>query len=141
MFNQPMRLGIFYTFPSRPDQDFVDGDHYRHTVDELRSKLAAMIEDRNLWKGQLNDDCPNIAKLAKLTNLEAENTAMHLELVGPPRQRLAFYREQAAELTALQAKVDAARIVFKKLACLGNGDRHGNSIGNDIAIKALADQD
>jgi len=30
------------------------------------------------------------------------------------------------------------RDYLEQLACLGNGNRHGNSVGNDIAIKALA---
>jgi hypothetical protein len=30
---------------------------------------------------------------------------------------------------------------LEQLACLGNGDQYGNSIGNDIAIKALAATD
>jgi hypothetical protein len=29
------------------------------------------------------------------------------------------------------------REYLERLACLGNGDRHGNSVGNDIAIEAL----
>lgn len=29
------------------------------------------------------------------------------------------------------------RATLEKLACLGNGDQHGNSIGNCIAIEAL----
>lgn len=31
-------------------------------------------------------------------------------------------------------------VVFEKIACIGNGDTHGNSIGNCLAIDALAIQ-
>ena len=43
----------------------------------------------------------------------------------------AFYR--------LEAKVINAAAAFEKLACLGNGDRHGNSLGTAIAKRALTE--
>lgn len=30
------------------------------------------------------------------------------------------------------------KVALQKLACLGNGDKHGNSVGNEIAIAALS---
>ena len=42
------------------------------------------------------------------------------------------------KLAAAQAREKVLRDALEKLACLGNGDRHGNSIGNEIAIDALS---
>lgn len=33
--------------------------------------------------------------------------------------------------------VGMLRDILEKLACLGNGDQHGNSLGNDIAKEGL----
>jgi hypothetical protein len=44
-------------------------------------------------------------------------------------------REQLADCKKQNVML---RGYLEQLACLGNGDQHGNSIGNDIAIKALA---
>jgi len=41
----------------------------------------------------------------------------------------------AADNLAAENKV--LREALECLACLGNGDRHGNSVGNEIAIAAL----
>lgn len=42
------------------------------------------------------------------------------------------------EVEQLKAQVNCLREVLKQLAKLGNGDKYGNSIGNTIAINALA---
>jgi hypothetical protein len=34
--------------------------------DRLKEQLAAMTEDRDLWKDEHNEDCPNAAKVAEL---------------------------------------------------------------------------
>ena len=46
--------------------------------------------------------------------------------------------EAAAELRRLDALNAELVEALEKLARLGNGDSYGNSIGNDIAIAALA---
>jgi hypothetical protein len=43
----------------------------------------------------------------------------------------------ADEIDALRAEVERLRGALEKLARLGNGDRYGNSTGNQIAIAAL----
>ena len=35
-------------------------------------------------------------------------------------------------------KLQTVRDALEKIACLGNGDKHGNSVGNVLAIEALA---
>jgi hypothetical protein len=42
------------------------------------------------------------------------------------------------QLAESQAYAEMIHGALEELACLGNGDRHGNSIGNSIAIKALS---
>ena len=42
------------------------------------------------------------------------------------------------QLADSQKQVNTARDYLERLACLGNGDRHGNSNGNCLAIEALA---
>ena len=42
------------------------------------------------------------------------------------------------QIDALKAQVNCLREVLEQLAKLGNGDKYGNSIGNTIAINALA---
>jgi hypothetical protein len=51
------------------------------------------------------------------------------------------YSDRATELEQQLSKLEKQNVLLRgyleQLACLGNGDRHGNSIGNGIAIKAL----
>ena len=42
------------------------------------------------------------------------------------------------QIDALKAQVNCLSEVLEQLAKLGNGDKYGNSIGNTIAINALA---
>lgn len=42
------------------------------------------------------------------------------------------------EIERLNALVAMQSETLEKIACIGNGDRHGNSIGNCIAIDALS---
>ena len=70
------------------------------------------------WRGDECRMCP-----------EAPSEASRL------RSEVKILQEQnAALLVAIEAK-DAA---LEKIACVGNGDSHGNSIGNCMAIDALA---
>lgn len=46
--------------------------------------------------------------------------------------------ELEQQLVAAQANNKMLREALERLACLGNGDRTGNSIGNEIAIDALS---
>ena len=41
------------------------------------------------------------------------------------------------EITKRDLEIERYRKVLHQLACLGNGDTYGNSIGNDIARRAL----
>ena len=46
--------------------------------------------------------------------------------------------ELEAQNTALLVAIEAKDAALEKIACIGNGDSHGNSIGNCMAIEALA---
>lgn len=43
-----------------------------------------------------------------------------------------------SRLDEAERKLAVAREALRELACLGNGSRYGNSIGNNMAMKALA---
>ena len=47
-------------------------------------------------------------------------------------------RQQEQQLAALAEQNEKLRKVLLRLACLGNGDQYGNSIGNCIAQEALS---
>jgi len=44
------------------------------------------------------------------------------------------------ELAEREAEILAYRTVLHELACLGNGDSYGNSIGNELARSSLGSQ-
>ncbi|WP_294767446.1 hypothetical protein [uncultured Rhodoferax sp.] len=60
---------------------------------------------------------------------------------APFANYLAAINEHGLELLgyieAQSKALEAAGEALEKLACLGNGDKHGNSIGNEIAIAAI----
>ena len=70
----------------------------------------------------------------EINKLKAEHDALYEQ--GAEHLRL---MNECGEKVAAQAVViEKLRSVLEKLACLGNGDEHGNSIGNCIAIEALS---
>lgn len=80
--------------------------------------------------------CDVIAELrAKVEELEAELFAIKNNAKIGYDQVVADLR---TELTDEQSKVKVLTDALEELACLGNGDTYGNSVGNCIAIKALA---
>lgn len=56
---------------------------------------------------------------------------------SPEEKTISNLQQQTAEQAAVIEKLKDA---LEKLACLGNGDTHGNSTGNCIAIDALTTQ-
>lgn len=67
---------------------------------------------------------------------EALRLAEHMEI--SVSHAAAVREKAAAELRRLDALNAELVEALEKLARLGNGDSYGNSIGNDIAIAALA---
>ena len=74
-----------------------------------------------------------VAKIEKLTK---ERDELHRAFNQPvQRSEWEKMQEQLAALAEQNAKM---RKVLLRLACLGNGDQYGNSIGNCIAQEALS---
>ena len=82
--------------------------------------------DRYLNKNWLDEDYP----AGEIYNELSENATLKAQIAELESLR----KENAALLVALVAK-DAT---LEKIACVGNGNSHGNSIGNCMAIEALA---
>ena len=47
-------------------------------------------------------------------------------------------KDQAAEISRLKGVIVWCKDILHTLACLGNGEHYGNSLGNHIAQEALA---
>ena len=88
---------------------------YKALVDKLKQLEA----ERDHWKA-------NHDTRVEAARLLIERPDMPLERVKAYQQHLAITAQNAAMREALY-----------KLACLGNGDQFGNSIGNSIAQDAL----
>ena len=74
-----------------------------------------------------------VAEIEKLTK---ERDELHRAFNQPvPRSEWEKMQEQLAALAEQNEKM---RKVLLRLACLGNGDQYGNSIGNCIAQEALS---
>ncbi len=54
---------------------------------------------------------------------------------SPPCRGIQRVKDELANATK---QIALLREALEKIACLGNGDKHGNSIGNCMAIDALA---
>lgn len=53
-------------------------------------------------------------------------------------ETLAYIKKLEGENAALLVAIEAKDAALEKIACVGNGNSHGNSIGNCMAIEALA---
>ena len=82
-------------------------------------------------------ECVSCDKLSEqVEKLTKERDDLHRAFNQPvPRSEWEKMQEQLAALAEQNAKM---RKVLLRLACLGNGDQYGNSIGNCIAQEALS---
>ena len=72
----------------------------------------------------------------KQTYMSDQQThAEAMSVIAEKVDEIESLKQQLAESQAVNAKL---REVLVELACLGNGERFGNSTGNQIAIEALA---
>ncbi len=75
----------------------------------------------------------------QVEKLTKERDELHRAFNQPvPRSEWEKMQEQ---LAALEEQNEKMRKVLLRLACLGNGDQYGNSIGNCIAQEALSSPD
>lgn len=63
--------------------------------------------------------------------------SLHKSHVGTISKTITALKSHAAEKAAMQARIEHLEGALTILACLGNGDRLGNSNGNMIARQAL----
>ena len=74
-------------------------------VDELEAELLAMIEDRDLWQGQHNDDCPNETEVEKLKGQIKRNVDYATQCATVEKERdilLAELRDIRTEIEDLR---------------------------------------
>ena len=93
----------------RPDLDDIDSQNILHEIESLRAQIAEIESLR-----------------AQVAELKAEYN-----------QLSAFCNDVERDKEAIEAERDEYKTALQKLACLGNGDSYGNSIGNCIAQDAL----
>ena len=94
----------------------IAGEEVADMVDSLEQEVSTLREQ--------------VEKLTK------ERDELHRAFNQPvPRSEWEKMQEQLAALAEQNAKM---RKVLLRLACLGNGDQYGNSIGNCIAQEALS---
>lgn len=119
-----------------------DGGHYiqQHGLEKA---YADAIDILHRWK-TLPDELETERKLAELKSMFNAIS----ELLAGVQADLTQREQQLAQaqmhalgkkllLEEKEKQIVMLREYLERLACLGNGDRHGNSLGNDIAIEAL----
>ena len=81
-----------------------------------------------LLRGDLADRDAEILQLQIVADQHRFNAECRKDLLALKDAELAKYKQAVAEI---RAKLDT-------IAKLGNGDRYGNSVGNTLAIEAIA---
>lgn len=93
-----------------------DCEQYEETITQQAIDIASLKQSEAYWESQYNQ--------------------ISFVLDSTERDKEALEETIAQQAEAIRLK-DAA---LEKIACIGNGDSHGNSIGNCLAIDALAIQ-
>lgn len=75
---------------------------------------------------------------AELESLRQENATLHERYRVARAAHITQQNVLEAETMALLMVIEAKDAMLEKIACVGNGNSHGNSIGNCMAIDALA---
>ena len=106
--------------------------------DENQQKLAALTKERDTEIAR-NRPLQSLIKSTEETKSfllkKSEENKEAVKQLDSERQANALLTE---ELAALAEQNEKLRKVLLRLACLGNGDQYGNSIGNCIAQEALS---
>ena len=117
----------------------VTGDKFTYSmaaeIESLREQVEKLttegIEYREKW---LSEQSRNLSEEAEFEILSQQVVALeYLSVVDTAA--IENLHEQLATLAEQNEKL---RKVLLRLACLGNGDQYGNSIGNCIAQEALS---
>ena len=126
----------------------VEGGKYTYVITETNAHVLRYGE---LWKDATGDKF-TYSMAAEIESLREQVEKLTKELsvlkTTPPHLRQDLHcvasdlsaqvRERDEQLTAALAACEKMRKVLLRLACLGNGDQYGNSIGNCIAQEALS---
>ena len=105
---------------------------------ELREQVEKLTKERDAEIAR-NRPLQSLIKLTEETKSfllkKSEENKEAVKQLDSERQANALLTE---ELAALAEQNEKMRKVLLRLACLGNGDQYGNSIGNCIAQEALS---
>ena len=127
----------------------VEGGKYTY-VNEL-GKASCVLRYGELWRHAAGDKFI-YSMAAEIESLREQVEKLMKELsvlkTTPPHLRQDLHcvasdlsaqvRERDEQLATLAEQNEKLRKVLLRLACLGNGDQYGNSIGNCIAQEALS---
>ena len=119
-------------------------------IEQLRTENAALKEQVAHWKNNHETEVRRARVLKERTDMPLERVHAY-DKWGNDQETIAQQAERIVELNkecnshyeTCQQQAEAIRlkdVVLEKIACIGNGDTHGNSIGNCLAIDALAIQ-
>lgn len=84
--------------------------------------------------------CPGLAdnEINRIRASLAEVEARLIEHANNSANAATELLDVRGQLAEVENERDELRLYMEKLSCIGNGDRPGNSIGNQLARKALA---
>ena len=101
------------------------------SCERMAKQIKQLTEERDVLKiAHQAHETSNLRMLAKLKELA-------LELKNEKLAHEAWETQHLKEYSEVVQERDAMKAALEKLACLGNGDSYGNSIGNCIAQEAL----
>ena len=107
-------------------------------IESLREQVEKLTMERDTEIAR-NRPLQSLIKLTEETKSfllkKSEENKEAVKQLDSERQANALLTE---ELAALAEQNEKMRKVLLRLACLGNGDQYGNSIGNCIAQEALS---
>ena len=113
-------------------------DSLEQEVSTLREQVEKLTKERDTEIAR-NRPLQSLIKSTEETKSfllkKSEENKEAVKQVDSERQANALLTEELAALAEQNAKM---RKVLLRLACLGNGDQYGNSIGNCIAQEALS---
>jgi len=115
-----------------------DGQWAYSEIVGLREQVAALRKERDAEITRNKPLRALISSLEETKSILLKKSAENKEAVtqlDSERQANAALTE---ELAALAEQNEKMREALQKLACLGNGEQYGNSIGNCIAQEALS---
>lgn len=113
-------------------------------IDIEKLKQAALAATQGEWVASDHvyaADGKHVASYHTLTRDDVDNynNATHIATANPAAVLELINLQEAAEsqLASQELVIQQLRDALEKIACIGNGNTHGNSVGNCLAIEAL----